>query len=1169
MKNSIKRVVSIVLVSLMIFNIFGIIPAFAETSATYTNFALGKTVEFGYTEEVSADTNWGVDAINNGIGALTDGVNDSTVWAVNNADPANYDNNPYIGLKNTCVTGPYSFTVDLGEVYPVSKASLHSITIASYSLWTTKLVTYSISTDGENWETVGSVAAEDVIKTSATTSSGTAITFFNFELTFDTVNARYVKADFETNANSNGVHGFGEFEVYGKNIASGNTDISFEYGSVVATNASWGVSAVDGGVYALTDGVNNGANYWVNNGTSDPTKSNPYIGLNQSYITGPYAFVMDLGEATTVGRIQSYFYDRTDWSVEAPDTVEYYVSADGSSWKLAGEVLKTQATTEAVTDANNPTGQQPTIYCYQLGGSFDDVRYVKVAFDDNDNSTVKIGFGEFEVYEGEPSDIPEGNIIEAVVSLTETYNFHLIEGTLTYSDNLYYIEDSFYSPYVEDMVVSEADGVISFGAESLDGNAYDIMDTGVLCSAKFVVLEEGVVTSVTSDISRVLINTGSEYQEMGTGSEVYINSLGDSCGGDLTWSFDDSTGTLTVSGTGDMYTFTDAVRVPWLSISNDITNVVIEEGVTSIGDYAFANCLNIEKVSLPTTLNSIGVRAFAGSEFTGSSLTSIEIPDGVTHIGNYAFQFSGLTSVEIPDSVTSLGDYVFAYCSSLTSAKLPAGSTRIGAGFFAGCKQLASITIPEGVETICSGAFESCYALTEIQIPDSVTSIEGAAFSWCIGLTSIDLSENLTSLGNSAFLGCRSLASIELPDTLTTIGENAFSNCSALTRVTIPESVTAIGDMAFDGVADDFTAYVYLDTAGYTYVTENSINYVVMGSIGDNAEFKFDPSTGVLTISGTGDTYSYGKEEGAPWFDFRTSITKVVVEDGITSLGDSLFYYYSSLTEIEIADSVTSIGSYTFGRCTKLTSIDLPANLTTIGSCAFQRCTALTSVTLPEGLTTINSSAFDYCIKLETVEIPDTVTTLGISVFSNCTGLTGVVLPENLTSIPASFFSGCEKLETVEIPSTVTSIGNSAFSYTALASVELPKALESIGERAFAGCTNMTSVVVPVGVTTVGTGAFSDISDEFVVYGYCGSAAQTTMVSDGVTFTGFGDADGNGELSISDVTAIQKQLAKISTIENTDMFATDVNGDGKLSIRDVTYIQMLLVQTIAEFPITE
>ncbi len=168
----------------------------------------------------------------------------------------------------------------------------------------------------------------------------------------------------------------------------------------------------------------------------------------------------------------------------------------------------------------------------------------------------------------------------------------------------------------------------------------------------------------------------------------------------------------------------------------------------------------------------------------------VVIPEGVTTIGELAFDWcSALTAVVIPEGVTAIGDSAFYSCSSLRSVDIPEGVTAIGNYAFAWCSALTSVDIPSSVTTIGDRAFNYCYALTSIVIPEGVTSIGDLAFEDCSALTSVVIPEGVTSIGDLAFARCSSLTSIVIPSSVTTIGYAAFQGCSAL------KSVTFLGDV--------------------------------------------------------------------------------------------------------------------------------------------------------------------------------------------------------------------------------------------------------------------------------------------------------------------------------------------------------------------------------------
>ena len=231
-------------------------------------------------------------------------------------------------------------------------------------------------------------------------------------------------------------------------------------------------------------------------------------------------------------------------------------------------------------------------------------------------------------------------------------------------------------------------------------------------------------------------------------------------------------------------------------------------------------------------------------------------------------------------------------------------------------------------------------------------------------------------------------------------------------------------------------------------------------------------SDGVLTISGNGKMKDYSFNERKPW---GTSITKVVIENGVTSIGNWAFENCFSLTSITILDGVRYIGNCAFLCCTSLTSITIPDSVTSIGDEAFEGCTSLTSVTIGNGVTSIGYKAFAYCRLLESVTIPDGVTGIGDSAFHSCTSLTSVTIPDSVTSIGLSAFEDCTSLISITIPNSVTSVGNRAFyNCTSLTSITIPDSVTSIGNSAFQNCTSLKSVTIGNGVTRIGQSAFED-----------------------------------------------------------------------------------------------
>ncbi len=627
------------------------------------------------------------------------------------------------------------------------------------------------------------------------------------------------------------------------------------------------------------------------------------------------------------------------------------------------------------------------------------------------------------------------------------------------------------------------------------------------------------------------------------------------CGNNLTWTLDNE-GTLTISGTGEMtnYSSSSSNRSPWYN-NTSIKNIIIQNGVTSIGDSAFEGCSSLTEITIPEGVTSIGDYAF----YNCSSLTEITIPEGVTSIGEVAFcGCSSLTEITIPEGVTSIGGDAFFACSSLTEITLPEGVTSIGSYAFSDCSSLKKVnitdleawckisfsnstsnplcngaelylngekvtklTIPDTVTEIKDYAFCGCSSLTEITLPEGVTSIGISAFSGCSSLTEITIPEGVTSIGNSAFEFCSSLTEITIPEGVTTsIGEYMFSGCISLTEITIPEEVTSIGDFAFfecSSLTDVYYAGSEEQWNTITIGTNNepllnanihfgggieNDNIVASGTCGENLTWTLD-NEGTLIISGTGRMTNYSSSS-SPWYN-NTDIKKVIIQDGVTSIGNSAFYGCSSLTEITIPEGVTYIGQYAFSGCSSLTEITIPEGVTSISSGAFYGCSSLTEITIPEGVTSIGDLAFSGCNSLTEITIPEGVTSIGWYTFCNCRSLTEITIPEGVTSIGDHAFYGCSSLTKITIPEGVTSFGDYAFrDCSSLTKITIPEGVPSVGEYMFYGCSSLTKITLSEGVTFIGDYAF----------GSCSSLAEITIPE---SVTSIGSSAFNGCSSLTEI----------------------------------------------------
>ena len=229
-----------------------------------------------------------------------------------------------------------------------------------------------------------------------------------------------------------------------------------------------------------------------------------------------------------------------------------------------------------------------------------------------------------------------------------------------------------------------------------------------------------------------------------------------------------------------------------------------------------------------------------------------------------------------------------------------------------------------------------------------------------------------------------------------------------------------------------------------------------------------------LTISGNGKMKDYRGDDASPW---GTSITKVVIENGVTSIGVFAFKYCTSLTSITIPDSVTSIGDWAFDGCTSLTSVTIGKGVTTIGDYNFSGCTSLTSITIPDNVTKIGYEAFSGCTSLTSITIPDSVTRIGEYAFQNCSSLASITIPDSVSEIGWVAFDGTAYYNDISNwDNGLLYIGNHLIEVKedVSGSVEIRQGTKTIAAAAFSGCASITSITIPDGVTKIDAETFHD-----------------------------------------------------------------------------------------------
>ncbi len=574
--------------------------------------------------------------------------------------------------------------------------------------------------------------------------------------------------------------------------------------------------------------------------------------------------------------------------------------------------------------------------------------------------------------------------------------------------------------------------------------------------------------------------------------EAFANESGQ-CGENLSYEYDSSTDTLTISGTGDMQDYN------WFSSPFEgmyPSKIVIEEGVTSIGDCAFQSCDWTREISIAGTVEKIGSYAISYCY----SLEYITIPGSVTTIENNAFYSDyGLTSLILPDSVTEVGDNAFASCSSIESVTLSKNLTKIPESMFSGCVKLSEISIPYGVKEIGQSAFFDAVSLERVEIPESVTSIGFGAFSGCAKLTEITIPSSVNIVNTQAFRDCSALTKITIENPFCVIGTNYY----ALRKETIPDNATIYGyeysearsfaeqyekkfvsignycelndhtfskgkctlcnakdpsyvittnsSKAIETDSDNELTYVAdIDgrvrffakgntmTYGWIYDENNSIltydyscNYE-----GENFYLEFDVEKG-KSFTLCSETF----EENSTVYLERVYSYELNEETGLLTISGTgalpndnyipgmYFRGDERIKEVVIEEGITSIGTSQFEDCKNLTSVSIPSSVTSIGECAFGRCEKLTSVSVPGSVENMGYSIFEKCTALKSVTLGTGLKEIGIQMFVDCENLESVSIPATVTLINDRAFQNCRNLKSVSIPTSVTKIGKSAFTW--------------------------------------------------------------------------------------------------------------------------------------------
>jgi len=421
------------------------------------------------------------------------------------------------------------------------------------------------------------------------------------------------------------------------------------------------------------------------------------------------------------------------------------------------------------------------------------------------------------------------------------------------------------------------------------------------------------------------------------------------CGDTVTWSLDDA-GVLTVSGTGAMtdYAFDSSIQgtnAPWYSHKEAITTVVIGEGITYVGSYAFMNLERVTSVNLPSTLVKIGGHSFQHLR----QLTSVILPDGLNMIGEYAFYGSTFAELHLPSNLKTLSFFAISaqkvYIDTLQhwlnlellpdtvnwiseSAASPLAHN--SGALYIGGKLATDIVIPDGAAEIRPYCFYQLTTMKSITLPGSVTTIGEGAFWGCDGLTEVEIPDSVTNLGDCVFMECENLTTAKVPSGLTNIPRRTFSGCVKLANFTLPETVTDIYESAFEGCEN-------LTHINETNSLEN-VRYIGSYAFVNCKNLQF----GELKLSK--ELYSLSAGSVGYSFAWCDGITGVTIPGSLYTVGGVAFENCANLEWVKFEDGVHVIGGGAFSNCSKLSSVLLPKTVDTIQGAAFNACPNLTAI---------------------------------------------------------------------------------------------------------------------------------------------------------------------------------------------------------------------------------
>lgn len=395
---------------------------------------------------------------------------------------------------------------------------------------------------------------------------------------------------------------------------------------------------------------------------------------------------------------------------------------------------------------------------------------------------------------------------------------------------------------------------------------------------------------------------------------------------------------------------------------SELTSIYFPSSVVEVGSLAFEKCNNISKI----IINDIG--AWCNIKFTKSAWTGA-ISNPLSVARHLYLNEEEIKDLIIPGEIADINNYVFQGCKSIESITFHDGVKSIGINAFSGCSNVEKLDLPSSLTSIKDGAFQGLNLVKELNIPEGVTSIGNIAFSGLTSLTSITWPTSLESIGDNSFSRCINITALNIPDNVTTIGEGAFNSCEGLVTINLPNNLSRI------------SSYLVCDC--YNLISIDIPESVT--SIGNYA------------------------------FQNCRSLTSVKIPQKVESIGEYAFYECSSLVTVDMSEveNLKRIWHHAFQNCTKMNTLYFPKKLIDINNFVFANCRSLTSLDFPENLEGIGEYAFEGCNGITTVEIPNSVIAINEAAFANCKSLEKITIPKSLRTIPNGIIANCTSIKDV------------------------------------------------------------------------------------------------------------------------------------------------------------